>query len=169
MLVGGTNLKWSVVEVTRSRTAWARNMVEADTFLNTSYLLNDGGFLGPNEFYGVIRWTVRVLRSADVVSKVFPRQRRNLKVGKRSIAIDFKVLVMVFLPYLKVPIPPADGGIWDSRGWKMISQVFRLTALSSHSPRQLRFTDLWSQDHSLTITWSSKVGGNSTAMWPDLK
>ena len=59
---------------------------------------------------------MRVLRSADVVSKVFPRQRRNLKVGKRSIAIDFKVLVMVFLPYLKVPIPPADGGIWDSRG-----------------------------------------------------
>ena len=30
-------------------------MVEADTFLSTSYLLNDGGFLGPNEFYGVIR------------------------------------------------------------------------------------------------------------------
>ena len=36
-------------------------------------------------------------------------------------------------------------------------------------PKQLRLTDLWSQDHSLTITWSSKVGANSTAMWPDLK
>ena len=59
---------------------------------------------------------MRVLRSAEVVTKIFPGQGRDFEVGERSVSINFEVLVMVFFPYLKVPVPPADGGVGDSRG-----------------------------------------------------
>ena len=58
---------------------------------------------------------MRVLRSAEVVTKIFPGQGRNFKVGERSVSVNFEVLVMVFFPYLKVPVPPANGGVGDSR------------------------------------------------------
>ena len=59
---------------------------------------------------------MRVLRSAEVVTKIFPGQGRDFKVSERSVSINFEVFVMVFFPYLKVPVPPADGGVGDSRG-----------------------------------------------------
>ena len=59
---------------------------------------------------------MRVLRSAEVIAKIFPGQGRDFEVGERSVSINFEVLVMVFFPYLKVPVPPADGGVGDSRG-----------------------------------------------------
>ena len=57
-----------------------------------------------------------VLRSADVVAKIFPGQRSNLEEGEWSVAVNFEVLVMVLFPDLEVSVPPAYGGVGDSSG-----------------------------------------------------
>ena len=126
-----------------------------------------------------------ILSFAFIEAVVVTPEGRDGEVSSGAVASDVEVPVEVPSPStrpadLLASEPPGHSGVGDGSSCGVTLSVdFHPGPIMAiiegyfcgkpvNPPMQLSLMGLWSQDHSLSYSWSSNVGPNSTVMWPDL-